>query len=444
MKYTSLRTRAIHAGESARAPGGAVAPPLHMANSYMTEADLSFSAERLTPDSPYIYTRWGNPTVSMLEKRVASLEGSEEGLCFSSGMAAITGLFTHLLGTGDHLVMSDVAYAGAVEYTYDLLPQMGVAVTHVDVSDLDAVRDALRPNTRLVHIETPCNPILRLADIEQIARLAHGVGALLSVDSTFASPVITRPLMLGAGLVIHSLTKYLGGHGDALGGIIVGRSELLARIRSRVGIHAGGILSPFNAWLILRGLTTLPLRMQAHCDSAMHIAAMLTQHPRVKRVIYPGLDSHPQYRLAQKQMRLPGGMLTFQADDGEKMARQLQRRLQLVSYAVSLGHVHSLIYYNGTDSIMESTFHLRGGGLTAYKDYAGEVFSAFLWGWRIPMICAATWHRRWANAWRRRTLNAQPLQWCLAGRCLSRLPPGAGSLLLLRSLAGSAGCPATA
>ncbi len=372
MKFTSLRTRAIHAGEAAHAPGGAVSPPLHMANSYLTTADLSFSAEGLTPDSPFIYTRWGNPTVAMLEKRVASLEDAEEGLCFSSGMAAITGLFTHLLGAGDHLVMSNVAYAGAVEYTYDLLPQMGVAVTHVDMSDLDAVRCALRPNTKLVHIETPCNPILRLADIEHLAHLAHEAGALLSVDSTFASPVVTKPLELGADFVVHSLTKYLGGHGDALGGIVVGRSDLIAPIRSRVGIHAGGVLSPFNAWLILRGLTTLPLRVRAHSDSAMHIAAVLSRHPRVKNVIYPGLESHPQVALAQKQMQLPGGMLTFQMEDGDEMARQLQMRLKLISYAVSLGHVHSLIYYISTAGIMASTFHLAGDDLAAYQAYAGD------------------------------------------------------------------------
>jgi len=355
-----------------------------MANSFMTEADLSFSAEDLTPDSPFIYTRWGNPTVSMLEQRVASLEGAEEGLCFSSGMAAITGLFSHLLGAGDHLVMSDVAYAGAVEYTYDLLPQMGVSVTHVDASDLDAVWQALRPETKLVHIETPCNPILRLADIAQIANLAHEAGALLSVDSTFASPIITRPIALGADFVIHSLTKYLGGHGDALGGVVVGKSQQVAPIRSRVGIHAGSVLSPFNAWLILRGLATLPLRVCAHCESAAYLADKLLEHPRVKAVIYPGLDTHPQAALARTQMHLPGVMLTFQVEDGEAMARQLQQRMQLISYAVSLGHVHSLIYHIDTKSIMTSSFHLKGQNLEAYRFYAGDGILRFSVGLEDP------------------------------------------------------------
>ena len=233
---------------------------------------------------------------------------------------------------------------------------------------------------------------MRLTDIAEIARLAHSAGALLSVDSTFASPVITKPLALGADLVIHSLTKYLGGHGDALGGVVVGRSELIAPIRLRVGIHAGGVLSPFNAWLILRGLTTLPLRVHAHCESAMHIATRLHSHPRVKRVIYPGLASHPQMALAQKQMKLPGGMLTFAVDDGDAMARQLQQRLELISYAVSLGHVHSLIYYIGTDGIMASTFHLTGDDLAAYRAYAGDGVFRLSVGLEDPDdLCSDLW-----------------------------------------------------
>ncbi len=392
MKDCSFRTHAIHGGEGRHAPGRPVSPPLHMANSFMTEADMDFSAERLTPDAPYIYTRWGNPTVAMLEQRVALLEGAEEGLCFSSGMAAITGLFTHLLGAGDHLIMSDVAYAGAVEYTYDLLPQMGVEVTHVDMSDTQMVQEAVRPNTRLIHMETPCNPILRLADIAAIAQVAHSAGALLAVDSTFASPVLTRPLEHGADFVIHSMTKYLGGHGDAIGGIIVGRHALVGPIRTRIGIHAGGVLSPFNAWLILRGLATLSLRMDAHCASTLEIATRLADHPRVHQVTYPGLADFPQVDLALRQMAGPGGMLTFQVQDGEAMARQLQKRLALISYAVSLGHVHSLIYYIGTDPMMESSFHLKGDNLRSYRSFAGDGIFRISVGLEDPNdLCGDLW-----------------------------------------------------
>ena len=367
-----LRTQAIHAGEPSRTHEHAVSPPLHLANSFRTPANLSFSAEDLTPDSPYIYTRWGNPTVSMLERRLAALECAEESLCFSSGVSAITGLFTHLLGSGDHLLMSDVAYAGVVEYSYELLPQMGVEVTHVDMSNLDAVHDAIRPNTKLVHMETPVNPILRLADIAAIADLTHEAGALLSVDSTFASPVITQPVDLGADFVVHSLTKYIGGHGDALGGVVIGSREHIGPMRPRIGMRTGSVLSPFNAWLILRGLATLPLRVRAHSDSALQVAEMLSARPDVKRVIYPGLDSHPQAPLARKQMQSGGGMVTFQLEDGPARAVELQERLEVISYAVSLGHVHSLIFYIDTPSIMRSTFHLTGDRLDSYRAFAGD------------------------------------------------------------------------
>ncbi len=368
MRAQSIRTLAIHAGDT----GSSVAPPLEMANSYLVDADVGFSAEDLENDPPFIYSRWGNPTVRRLETRLAALEDGAGAVCFGSGMSAITGLFTHILGHGDHLVMSNVAYAGAVEYTYDLLPQMGVEVTHVDASNLAEIHSALRPTTKLIHIETPCNPILRLADIRAIAALAHGAGVMVSVDSTFATPMATRPLVLGADYAIHSLTKYMGGHGDALGGVLVGQRGAIEAIRQRVGVHAGGVLSPFNAWLILRGLATLPLRMRAHSESAIKVASLLERHPRIAKVHYPGLPSHPQHALARNQMRQYSGMLTFQTEDGPAMARQLQQRLQIFSYAVSLGDVRSLIFYIDTEAMMKSTFHLQGQALAGYRAFAGN------------------------------------------------------------------------
>ena len=363
-----MRTQAIHAGDRGRS----VAPPLEMANSYLVDPDVGFSAEDLEDGSPFIYSRWGNPTVRRLEVRLAALEGGEAALCFGSGMSAITGLFTHLLGQGDHLVMSDVAYAGAVEYTHDILPQMGVEVTHVDTSNPEQIRSALRANTKLVHIETPCNPILRLADIRAASDIAHEAGALVCVDSTFATPVVTRPLELGADFVLHSLTKYLGGHGDAIGGALIGPRGPVEEVRQRIGVHAGGVLSPFNAWLVLRGLVTLTLRMQAHSESAAKVAGFLAEHPRIIRVHYPGLRCHPQHELALRQMRLFSGMLTFEVEDGRAMARQLQQNLNLFSYAVSLGDVRSLLFYIDTEAMMDSTFHLQGTALEAYRAFAGH------------------------------------------------------------------------
>ena len=372
MSTYSLRTQSIHAGEGHPEAVPAIAPPLHMANSYQVSADQSFSAEDLDDASPFMYSRWGNPTVTQLERRIAALEGTESALCFGSGMAAITGLFTHVLRAGDHLIMTDVGYAGALEYTYDILPQMGVQVTHVDTSDISQIAAALQPNTRLIHIETPCNPILRLTDIQAVADLAHEAGALLSVDSTFASPLVTQPAIMGADVVMHSLTKYIGGHGDAIGGALAGKSDLIRAIHRTVGIHAGGIMSPFNAWLILRGMATLALRMPAHSQSALQVAEFLSSHSHVIKVLYPGLNSHPQHQLAATQMAMGSGMIAFQVDDLGAAAAQLQKRLQLIAYAVSLGDVRSLIFHIGTDAIMQSSFRLQGNALESYRRYAGD------------------------------------------------------------------------
>ena len=372
MPAHSLRTQSIHAGEGPGQSIPSVAPPLHVANSYLVQSDQSFSAEDLDESSPFMYSRWANPTVAQLEHRIAALEAAESALCFGSGMAAIAGLFTYALRAGDHLIMTDVGYAGAVELTRDQLPQMGVEVTHVDTSDIAQIAAAVRPNTRLIHIETPCNPVLRLTDIQAASQLAKNADALLSVDSTFASPMVTQPVRLGADVVMHSLTKYMGGHGDALGGVLVGSKKIINAIRRSVGIHAGGILSPFSAWLIMRGMTTLALRMEAHSKSALQIAQFLSGHPRVTRVTYPGLSSHPQWDLAQKQMALGSGMIAFQVDNLMKVAQQLQQRLNLIAYAVSLGDVRSLIFHIETDAIMRSSFKLQGEALASYRAYAGE------------------------------------------------------------------------
>ena len=372
MPKVTLRTQSIHAGEGDPQAVPSVVPPLHMANSYLVSADQSFSAEDLDESSPFMYSRWANPTVARLERRIAALENTESAICFGSGMAAITGLFTSTLRAGDHLIMTDVGYAGALEYTYDILPHMGVQVSHVNTSEVSQIANVLRSNTRLVHIETPCNPILRLTDIRAAASLAREAGALLSVDSTFASPLVTQPASLGADVVMHSLTKYLGGHGDALGGALAGKKEVIDSIRRGVGIHAGGILSPFNAWLILRGMATVALRMPAHSKSALQMAQFLSSHPRVTKVICPLLPSHPQHSLAMTQMAMGSGMIAFQVDDLMAAATQLQERLRLISYAVSLGDVRSLIFHIPTDAIMRSSFRLEGNALESYRRFAGD------------------------------------------------------------------------
>ena len=279
-----LQTTAIHAGEAPDPTTGASAPAIHMSSTFVSEEAAGFSAHDLGPDSPFLYARWANPSVDMLERKLAALEGTEACLCTASGMAAASAIFFTFLSAGDHALISDVSYAGVAELARDTLPRLGIEVTTVDMSDLSAVAAALRPNTRLVHSETPVNPIGRLTDLAALARLTHDAGALLSCDATFASPLGQNATALGVDLILHSLTKYVGGHGDAVGGAVAGRADLVKQMRLEASIHHGGILSPFNAWLIARGAATLPLRMKAHQAGAQAVGRMAGnpahRHPR--------------------------------------------------------------------------------------------------------------------------------------------------------------------
>jgi len=374
MPNRNFDTISIHGGEGERVLGAPVTPAPVLSTTYYTHPDaVGFSASDLKDDAPHFYTRWSNPTLELLEKRLAELEGSEAAVSFASGMAAITTLFHEHLAAGDHLVLSDVCYAGVAEYAHHVLPRMGIAVSHVDSSDPANVAAAMRPNTRLVHIETPANPILKLTDIAAVAQIAHAGGALLSVDSTIATPIGTNPLALGADFVCHSLTKYLCGHGDALGGAVIGRAQHISALRRNGLIHLGAALSPWSAYLILRGIETLPLRMEKHEANARVIAEWLDRHPKVRRVLWPGLASHPQADLAHRQMRNFSGLLSFSVRSGSpEMARQLAERLKLVSFAVSLGKTKSLCFYIPTDHILRSSFQLSGEPEARFRDWAGD------------------------------------------------------------------------
>jgi len=351
-----------------------VEAPLILSTNFVTDPDTSgFSAVDLGENDPYLYARWSTPTVSALEEKLASLEEAEDALCFGSGMAAASGLLLGTLKSGDHLVLSDVCYAGVAELARDTLPGFGIQVTVANFSDLDSVQAAIRPNTRLLWAESPCNPILRLTDLSAVAEIAHAAGAEIVVDSTLATPVATCPIALGADWVIHSLTKYLNGHGDALAGVVLGKRAALADLRRNALIHFGGSLSPFNAWLIRRGMHTLELRMRAHAESAMKIAEFLESCPRVKRVIYPGLSSHPQHELARRQMKNFSGMLTFQVkDDPLPVAREIAQRARLFRYAVSLGKQRSLIYYIPTGDMLRTSFSLTAQAESSYRSFAGD------------------------------------------------------------------------
>ncbi len=366
-----MRTRAVHAGEAPDPATGASAPNIVMSTTYVVDEPVAFSALDQDEAAPFVYTRWGNPTVRQLERKLAALEGAEACLAYASGMAASAALLLGTLSAGDRLVVSDTNYPGTAELVRHTLPRFGIEVAPVDTSDLEAVASAV-PGARLVWIETPANPILRLADIAAIAALSHRAGAELAVDSTFATPVATRPIELGADYVVHSLTKYVGGHGDAVGGAVLGRAAPLAALATEATIHYGGVLSPFNAWLIMRGAATLPLRMAAHSAGAQQVAEFLEAHRAVTAVVYPGLASHPQHDLARRQMDCFSGMLTFAVADGPGVADRMRKQLEVFHYAVSLGHHRSLIWFMPTDELMTSTYALAGRQLESYRRFAGE------------------------------------------------------------------------
>ncbi len=367
-------TTALNGGLVPNPVTGAIQPDISMSvNNLFTPGTAGFSAEGADlADLPFLYARWTNPTTRALEARLAALEGAEDALTTATGVAAIAATFLGLLKAGDHLIVSEVCYAGAFELATRILPDLGIEVTPVDLSDLDATRAALRPNTRLIHAESPCNPILRLTDLAALSALAHEAGALLSVDSTLATPVITRPLDLGVDLVIHSLTKFMNGHGDALGGAVIGGKELISALRARSGVYLGATLSAQNAWLILRGLDTLYPRIRTASANAARLAGWLEAHPAITRVIYPGLPIHPQHALAQAQMALPGGMIVFQTADPQAMSHQLADRLQIIHYAFSLGHQRSICVLIPTEEIQTSTFRMQGPALARYRDWAGD------------------------------------------------------------------------
>ena len=341
-----FETLCVHAGEGIDTDTRAIRRPIHMANSYELSSDIQELIDAVTWDNlyRYNYTRELSPTPRNLEDRIALLEGGEDCVVAASGMGAISATLFTLLNTGDHIVASEVCYTGTQKLMGVHFPRFaGIEVSQVDTSDLDEVRAAIRPDTKVVFVETPANPLVFISDIAQIAKMTHDVGATLVVDSTWSGLVSQRPLELGADVVVHSLTKYINGHGDSLGGAVIGSKKFLTDVREYGITHLGACISPFNAWLILRGSVTLPLRAERYAENAQKVAEFLESHPKVKSVRYPGLKSHPQYELAKKQMKTPSGMLNFnlEADGNEHF--EFIKRLKLITHAVSLGHDQTLI-----------------------------------------------------------------------------------------------------
>jgi cystathionine gamma-synthase/methionine-gamma-lyase len=342
-----IDTKCVHTGEGVDTDTRAIRRPIHMANSYALPTDIDELAKVFSWDhlDKFQYTREHSATPRYLEERLAALEGSEDCIVTSSGMGAVSAALFTLLNAGDHIVASEICYTGTQKLLSVHAPRFGVQVSLVDSTDLQAVQGAIRPNTKAVFIETPGNPLVTISDIQAIAAITHDAGATLIVDSTWSGLISQSPLRLGADVVIHSATKYINGHGDALGGAIMGRKQFLARVREYGVVHLGVCISPFNAWLIMRGIVTLPLRMQKHADNALTVARFLEAHERVQAVRYPGLPSHPQHAVAQKQMAGFSGMMTFSLECQILENFELIKRLRLITHAVSLGHDQSLILY---------------------------------------------------------------------------------------------------
>ena len=387
-----FRTRAVHAGTPPDPITGAIGPAISTSVTFASRyGEIGFSAAGTVEDKvPFAYAREGHPTAQQLERRLAALENGGGAAVFASGIAAISGLLLYLLGPGDHAVVSDVSYAGTAEFVRGVLRGKGIAVSFADMSDLADVQAALTSRTKLIYAETPCNPVLKLADIAALSRIAHAAGALLVVDSTFASPAVTRPLDLGADYVVHSLTKYCGGHGDAVGGAVIGRDAgAVKAFRDEIGTHLGAMLSPFNAWLILRGLETLPIRLEAYARSALIVAEFLERHPFVSKVRYPGLRSHPQHELARRQMANGSGMISFTVRDMAAFGQALEPNLKVFSFAASLGLSRSLILHCDTADLQRTTFRLDDEHLRRYRAFAGDGFFRLSIGLEDPEdLCA--------------------------------------------------------
>lgn len=354
-KTAGFATRAIHHGYNPADHQGALVPPVYMTSTFAFPT-AEYGGQCFAGEAPgYIYTRIANPTLNLLEQRLAVLEEGEAAVAFASGMGAVTATLWSLLQPGDEIIVDETLYGCTYAFLHHGIGRFGVQVRHVDLTRPALLKEAMGPQTRMVYFETPANPNMRMVDIAAISQIAHERQALVVVDNTYCSPYLQQPLQLGADVSLHSATKYLGGHGDLTAGIVITNAELAERIRL-VGLKdmTGAVMSPQDAYLILRGLKTLALRMERHCDNAEKMAALLAKHPAVEQVYYPGLPGFPQRELAAQQMRRAGGMIAFELKGGEAAGRRFINALQMVTCAVSLGDAETLAQHPA--SMTHSTY----------------------------------------------------------------------------------------
>lgn len=348
MDIKRFETEVIHKGYHATQHQGSLAPPIFQTSTFVFDSAETGAARFAGEQEGYIYSRLSNPTVAMLEERIAAMENGEKGLAFGSGMAAVSAILLGLTKTGDHVLCSEGVYG----CTFGLLQLMEEKyhITHNfhSMDDEDSIRSAITDHTSVIYIESPINPTMKLVDLEMIARIAKEFGIPVVVDNTFSSPYLQRPLDLGCDVVIHSATKYLCGHGDVIGGLAVGKKEMMSHLAMTTQKDIGGVMSPFDAWLLLRGIKTLPVRMDRHCDNAKKLANLLKEHPSVSKVLYPGDSDFPQYELANKQMSNSGGLISFEVKGDKATAQKFMNTLRLIKIAVSLGDAETLIQHPST------------------------------------------------------------------------------------------------
>ncbi|HNV69485.1 MAG TPA: PLP-dependent aspartate aminotransferase family protein [Candidatus Ozemobacteraceae bacterium] len=385
---TQFDTACIHAGQHPDELFGGVSVPIYQSSTFAF-ANAEQGAARFSGQSDgYKYTRLGNPTTAALEACIAELEGGGVSMATASGMAAVSTAYMALLGHGAHAVSTDSVYGPSRTLLEKEFTRYGIQVDFVDTSNLEQLKKVLRPNTRLLYLETPANPTLSITDIASASRLAHEVGAVVVVDNTFCSPMLQRPLDLGADIVLHSMTKFLNGHSDVVAGILVTRSpELAARLKT-VLVQMGGTIDPHQAWLVLRGVKTLALRIRAAQENAIRLATDLQQHPLVSSVRYPGLKDHPQHELSKMQMKGPGSMISFELNGGVEAGRLLMNTVKLSTLAVSLGGIETLIQHPAsmTHASVSRESRIAAGisdglvrlsvGCEAYEDLRADLLSA--------------------------------------------------------------------
>ncbi len=344
-KYQDFATRAIHSDEGHKNELGALRTPIYQSSTFVFD-NVQQGANRFAGEEEgYIYTRLGNPTQADLEKQIADLEGGEAAIATASGMAATSAAVLQFLSAGDHLIASDTLYGCTHSFFEEMLPRWNIEVSFVDMTDLNNVRKAAQNSTKVIFAETPANPTLDLVDIAELAKISDDISSRLIIDNTFMTPYLQRPLEMGADIVIHSATKYIGGHGDTIAGLIIGSEEDIIEIRESTIKDIGGIIAPFNAFLLLRGIKTLCIRMDRICKNTRKVAEYLNAHPRVIEVYYPGLTSHPQHELAKRQMEDFGGIIAFELEGGFTAGRNLMNEVELCVLAVSLGDVDTLIQH---------------------------------------------------------------------------------------------------